>query len=200
MQKLNSKKSTIIIIVISLVLGLVAVRQFILSEKINKQVSSENNEALAFEVSELFNSNQELGKDADKLSDELEKLKKTYMDSKQADEALDSKIEKYEIILGLKEVRGPGVRIDFDRKIASVQVIDLINALKNIGAEAIAINGNRIVTNSSISEGIFNPPITIEAIGDKDLLHSSLTRSGGIIDQIGYGQTTVVDDIILPSN
>lgn len=198
-DKKNSKKTILVLITISIILGLIAVRQFILSEKIKKEVSTENNEALAFEVSELFNSNEELGDDADKLSEELNKLQKTYIDSKQANEALDAKNDKYEIILGITEVSGPGVKIEFDKKIASIQIVDLINALKNIGVEAISVNGNRILPDSSISEGIFTPPVTIEAIGDKDLLYNSLTRAGGIIDQIGYGQTTIVDDILLPS-
>ncbi len=195
----NSKKTIIVVLAISVLLGLIASRQFLLSEKIKKEVSSESNQSLAFEVAELFNSNEQLKSDIEKLSSELDKLEKTYIDSKQANEALDSKIEKYETILGIQELQGGGVRIEFDKKVASIQIVDLINALKNIGVNAISINGNRILLNSSIAESVFPPPLTIEAIGDKNLLYNSLTRSGGIIDQIGYGQTTIVDDMILPS-
>ena len=86
-----------------------------------------------------------------------------------------------------------------DKKITSTQLIDLINNLKNIGCEAIAINGQRLTGTSSITSGIFTPPMTINVVGDKDLLYNSLVRSGGIIEQIGFGQVTIVNDMTLPS-
>lgn len=194
-----SKKGLITIIIIAVILGVFVARQFLLSERIKKEVNNETNQALAYEVSELFESNEKLKEEVQKLKNELDKLQKTYIDSKQVNETLDEKLAHYQIILGLQEVRGPGVRIKFDKKIASVQIIDLVNALKNIGVESISINEKRLIPTSSITKGIFSPPVIIEAIGDKELLYNSLTRSGGIIDQIGYGQVTVVDDIILPS-
>lgn len=187
------------IITVSIVLGFLAIRQFVLSQQIQKDVTSDTNQSLAYEVSELFNTNKNLKSEVDKLSSDLENLQKTYKDSKDASETLDAKIKKYEIILGEKEVKGNGVEIIFDKKIASVQIIDLMNALRNIGAEAISINNKRLLPTSSIAEGVFSPTVSIQAIGDKEILYSSLTRSGGIIDQIGYGQVTAVDDIIIPS-
>ena len=86
-----------------------------------------------------------------------------------------------------------------DKKITSTQLIDLINNLKNIDCEAIAINGQRLTGTSSITSGIFTPPMTINVVGDKDLLYNSLVRSGGIIEQIGFGQVTIVNDMTLPS-
>lgn len=191
-------KKILFLIIISIILGLLVARQFLLSEKIKKEVNVDTSQTLAYEVSELFNSNEKLKDEIEKLSVEVEALQKTFQNTKEANETLDEKIKKYEIILGKKEIRGQGVRIKFDKKIASIQIIDLVNALKNIGAEAISINGKRLLPTGSIIEGIFSPTVTVEAIGDKEILHSSLTRSGGIIDQIGYGQVTSVDDIIIP--
>lgn len=191
-------KKILFLIIISIVLGLLVARQFLLSEKIKKEVNIDTSQTLAYEVAELFSANEKLKDEINKLSGEVDDLQKTFQDTKKADETLDEKLKKYEIILGLKEVYGPGVQVKFDKKIASIQIIDLINALKNIGAEAISINGKRLLPTSSIVEGIFSPVVSVEAIGEKEILYSSLTRSGGIIDQIGYGQVTAVDDIIIP--
>jgi uncharacterized protein YlxW (UPF0749 family) len=192
-----NKKSILIIIVVSIILGVIVVRQFNLSKKIQKEVTIENNEMLAYEVSELFKSNDSLKIEIEKLEDEFNKFQTTFIDSKDTQQTLDKKIHDYQIILGLAKVRGPGVKIDFDKKIASVQIIDLMNTLKNIGVEAISINNKRVVPTSSIKEGIFSPPIIVEAIGNNEIIYNSLVRPGGIIDQIGYGQVTVVDDMII---
>ena len=195
-----NKKGILTIIIVSICLGILVVRQLNLSQKINSEVKPETNQALAYEVSELFKSNQKLKDEVDKLQNEVTKLNQTYLDSKQANEALEEKITNYKIISGVSEIHGQGVKIQFDRKIASTQIVDLINNLKNIGVEAIAMNGQRIIATSSIANGVFSPPVTILAIGDKDLLYNSLNRSGGIMAQIGYGQVTVENDIIIPSN
>ena len=66
-----------------------------------------------------------------------------------------------------------------------------LNELNNAGAEAIEINGQRIVNNSSITcEGNIikvngekiGSPFTIKAIGSQALLYGSITRSGSYLD------------------
>lgn len=67
----------------------------------------------------------------------------------------------------------------------------IVNDLKNAGAEAIAINGERIVPTSSITcEGIIikinnkkiGAPYVIEAIGPQTVLYTSLTIPNGYLD------------------
>lgn len=72
-------------------------------------------------------------------------------------------------------------------------IFKVLNELKIAGAEAIAINGQRLKTNSYIScngpvitiDGVQYPaPFVVEAVGDQDVLISSLEISGGIFDQL----------------
>lgn len=192
-----NKKGILIITIVSFILGIVITRQFMLSQRIKANVSSQNNEALAYEVSELFKNNEKLEVEVNKLKTEVENLDASSQNQKTANETLEENLKNYQIILGSTEVIGDGVRIIFDKKISSVQLIDLINALKNIGVDALAINDQRINLYSSIEEGTFLSPTKIDVIGDKKLLKTSLTRSGGIIDQIGFGQVEEVDKLIL---
>ena len=192
-----NKRGLLIIAIVGFLGGIIVVRQFLLSEKIHNEIKPETNQALAYEVSELFKSNEKLIKEVDKLTIEVGKLQKTYEDSKSADQALNDKLNNYKIILGSTEVEGQGVKIEFDKKVASTNLIDLMNSLKNIGVDAISVNGQRVITSTSFSEGIFSPPIIVYAIGDRDLLYSSLTRTGGIIEQIGFGNVVKQDNIIL---
>ncbi len=72
-------------------------------------------------------------------------------------------------------------------------VFQVINELYISGAQAIAVNGQRIDGNSYIVctgpvitvDGVRYPaPFTIEAIGKSDVLESSLKISGGVMDQL----------------
>lgn len=118
---------------------------------------------------------------------------KTVMDTMEKD------LNSLKLNYGLTKVTGPGLTLivndrhkkkytdDYDLLFSTVHNEDLlylIKDLKNAGAEAISINGKRIIGTSSITcEGpvimINNqyivPPFVIKAIGDPDALKYALT-------------------------
>lgn len=70
---------------------------------------------------------------------------------------------------------------------------NVLNELLSAGAKAIAINGQRYMKDSYIActgpvitvDGIQHPaPFVITAIGDSDVLYSSLTLTRGVVDQL----------------
>ena len=72
-------------------------------------------------------------------------------------------------------------------------ILSVINELNVGGAEAIEINGQRIVSTSSVrcAGSVVNvngvkiaAPFVITAIGDPDILESALTMSGGVVDSL----------------
>lgn len=76
----------------------------------------------------------------------------------------------------------------------------VINELFSAGAEAIAINGQRIYSDSYVNcvgpvisvDGVQYPePFTIEAIGDQDTLQNSLTLDNGVVDILVNDQVEV---------
>jgi len=191
------KKNLLLIGFIGLILGFFIIQQFYLHNKITKTIQPENENNLALEVSDLIKTNQELNQEISDLTSEQEKLSNSAADAEESNKALEENLIKYKIILGLVEVYGEGVQINFDSKISSVQLIDLLNAIKNIGAEAIQVNDQRITTNSTINSGFFNPPVVIKVIGDKNLLNESLVRTGGILEQIGFGKVEKKDELVI---
>ena len=145
-----------------------------------------------------------------KLADtdkELENLRNNVLNI-ESDVETQEKIKKYEIILGLTKVQGEGVTITVadnneqkdNSSFASINnsnylvhdgnLVAIINELKIAGAEAISINGKRIVNSTSINcagnviqingEKV-GSPFVINAIGDKDLLYGELTKNGGTL-------------------
>lgn len=148
----------------------------------------------------------------DNISQELKKAEKTLEKVRQSATQNDStasakeeELKKNNTLLGLTNVVGQGIVIeiaDGDNPILAIDnpsdllvhnddLMSLVNELNNAGAEAIEINGQRIVNNSSITcEGNIikvngekiGSPFTIKAIGSQALLYGSITRSGSYLD------------------
>ncbi len=134
-------------------------------------------------------------------------------------------VDKYKKAAGVTDVAGPGVAItvknpeNYDQYTSSGDVItdnselllNLVNKLKEAGAEAISINENRIVHSSEISlaaghininGGATAPPYYVKAIGNPSTLANALTIRGGIIETMrnNYGLTvniTQKDEVLI---
>lgn len=141
------------------------------------------------------------------LEDEEKKLEEERKSATQNNTELEdaeSEINKSAKMLGLTEVTGPGVIITLqDSKkttstifttaqliVHDIDVLSVINELKNAGAEAISINGQRIVPTTAVScDGnviLINKvkvgtPFEIKAIGLPESL-SALERPGGYVE------------------
>lgn len=124
---------------------------------------------------------------------------------------------------GFGVVRGDGVRVvvdnpryaDEDSVVRDSDLALLADALWGAGAEAIAINGQRLTTLSGIrNSGVaievngvgIAPPYTVAAIGDQRTLSSNVVDSGaglafiGITQQFGYSfDMDKADDLRLPA-
>ena len=80
-------------------------------------------------------------------------------------------------------------------------VEELINELRNAGAEAIGVGGVRVVTGVVVTGSAGQAMVAgrnlgtnfeLDAIGAPDKLTGSLTRSGGVIAQLGATNPEVV--------
>ncbi len=121
-------------------------------------------------------------------------------------EEVNRQINEGNKMIGLSEVSGPGVIIvvedsdmdssaDIDSSnliIHDIDILKIVNELKNAGAEAISINDQRIVLTTAIICGgnIINingerigSPFEIKAIGSPEAL-ANLSRPGGILSNL----------------
>lgn len=190
----NRGKNVLILFIVALVVGYILSYQFNLQKKINK--ISENNEdaSLAIEVASLINSNEALAKQSADLSEQKDKLSSSSSAASEAAKNLDNDISKYKIISGKTDVHGSGIIITINEPLLQAQLVDTVNALRNIGYDAMSINDRRILTNSSFN-GSLSPTITIKVIGDANLLKEGMERSGGILEQ-----TNIKADIRIDKN
>ncbi len=115
---------------------------------------------------------------------------------------------------GLDAVTGSGIRVTVAGKISGAGIEDLLNELRNAGAEAIAVDDVRVVPGSvvaggpgalSVENSSLSDPFEISAVGNPSTLTGSLTRIGGIVAQLAAtypeAQLTVVpvDMLALPA-
>ena len=152
---------------------------------------------------ELENAEKELEEERQKASTEDNELKD-----------IEEQIKQGNKLIGFTEVTGPGVILTLsDSKISSnsalvgdlnellvhdMDVLSVINELKLAGAEAISINGQRLMSTSSITCGgniitingeRVGAPFEIKAIGLPEQL-AALSRPGGylsILNDYGIG-------------
>lgn len=168
----------------------------------------------------------------DKAAADLEKsevnLENIRLQSTQNDEQAIYKEEKIKLnntLLGLTDVKGNGIVITLkdNNNVSSSTIspfdsieyylvhagdlVSIVNDLKNAGAEAISINGQRIVNSTAIycagnvvkinGEKI-SSPIEIKAIGSPELLYGSITIPGGYLELME--ETGVIVDVKKQSN
>jgi uncharacterized protein YlxW (UPF0749 family) len=94
---------------------------------------------------------------------------------------------------GLAPVEGQGIVLRVAGALDAIAVNDLVNELRNAGAEALAIDESRLTARSVVSQGatsleVDGVPVdrsfTLTAIGDPDGLVAALQRPGGIVAQL----------------
>lgn len=153
---------------------------------------------------------------AEKLKETNEMIKEyqeTISTDKEASVLLTEELEKSRNILGKNAVQGEGIIVTLEDvevgkygKIYARDLIELINELKSAGAEAISINGNRIVNTSyivdlnatfiSINGQEEVSPYVVKAIGDITYLGSGISQKQyGYIDaKVNSGKSVVLEE------
>lgn len=136
---------------------------------------------------------------------ELEKTRENATNNNEELKNLEKQIKEANVLLGMTDVKGKGVSITVtdgvvssntlkveDLIIHNTDLLCIVNELKNAGAEAIEINGKRVVGTTAINcdgnvitvngEKVTSP-FTINAIGYPELL-STLNRAGGYLSAL----------------
>lgn len=204
------KKNQILLLIIGLLVGLLLVSQYqakpflIPSDKFFEQKDQT-------EILESLDKEQSfLKKQIEDLRLELAKLQSTSLP--QEDLAVNEELKQK---VGLTPVVKPGIRILFDDSadvirenldvnnealVHAADLRDIINLLRVSQAEAVAINGQRILINSTIAcvgnSILVNntnllPPFQIDVVGDQDFLMTQLKSN-----LLGIQQRVVDNNLI----
>lgn len=169
-------------------------------------ISLNDNSELRDEVLKWRQAYKDAYKQLEGAEERLENARTQASAASEIDNNVKDQIKKNSQLLGLTEVKGSGIiiKLDDNREVNAEDVIDIssyvvhdgdllhiVNELFNAGADAISINGKRIVQTTAImcdgniiriNDEIVGVPIEIKAIGYPERLYYNVAvRQGGYL-------------------
>ena len=210
----QGKQAKVLMVLVCMILGIMLSTQFKSAENAKNSISQQRVEDLAERL-------KTAEKDNFKLKDELTKLHE-----QSGSAAITREITNLRVKAGELAMEGPGVKVTLDDStvvskpgdnanlyiIHDDDLLRLINELRAAGAEALAVNNERLLDISeircagptvSVNNNRFSPPYEIVAIGDPKTLESALRLRGGVIETLKFWGISVdvkqSDDLVVPA-
>lgn len=199
---MNIKGYQVGIALVALALGLMLSIQYRFSREINESPPIARVQALNNEIKEKKEARNQLEKRVVDLREKLDKKANVQSDN------FATEMDSSRIIAGIQAVSGSGVEVTLNDSNVILQpgqdpnlyvlhdedVLRVLNELKAAGAEAIALNGVRLIATSEIrcigptiltnKNKRLPAPFTINAIGNPQTLENSLFMKGGVVEQL----------------
>lgn len=201
------KPGRLALMVVCLILGLMIALQFKNVKQVGGNVSLQRSQELTAEIQKLKNENTDLTARIQEYTATIESYEKAANEQGGYYDTLTESLRQARIFAGLMSVRGPGVIVtvnnrylyDLDehpqiiRNVYYEDLLKLVNELNAAGAEALSINGERIVATTEIrnagdyiviNTNRYSVPFEIQAIGNPDKLMAALNLLGGVVDNL----------------
>lgn len=216
-------KGQIEIAFICVIIGLMLVMQFKSVTQLGGYVSNTRAQELAGQLNELKKQKENLTIKVNKLETEIRQFEDQVAQDNKVVENLRENTREAKMISGLTEVKGPGITINLDYTplegeegfdpflVYPEYLLLLLNELNSSGAEAIAINDQRIITTSEIrlagnhiviNGEKFSRPFNFKVIGDSQTLQSAIQLRGGIVELLNSNYIQVIvkkeNEIVIP--
>lgn len=175
------------------------------SSRLNTNYRSDD---LMLDLNKEREKNEILSKQLEAYENDIAKYREDMEQTSGYSSFLAEQLKRAEISAGLLDVTGQGIQItlsDVNKRKASAfdsssatlihdeDIRRIVNELWSAGAEAISINGSRIITTTAIrcvgptiliNDKKMAPPYVISAIGNSNQLEASLNLNGGVIDNL----------------
>ena len=163
---------------IALLVALVATIQIRSQAEVERSLVGVDPTSLAFLIDDLHRANESLEVEKADLARRRATLQSGQTGA--ADQVLRDEAERLRAIEGLVPVQGPGVVMVIDASgLTALDLQDALNNLSAAGAEAIDVNGHRVVTGVPVAQttngvavdgNVIVSPWTISVIGDPNRL------------------------------
>lgn len=194
---------------VSLLIGLLLAVQIRSTGNFSSTVPDLRTSEMRVLLMDAISQNQALQEDIDELREHLQQYEKALTKGEGALGLLTADLEKARILAGVVAVEGPGLvitMIDSLRVAAQGEdpavfivhdedILKITNVLFAAGAEAISVNDQRLLAISeihcagpsiSINNTRIAAPFVITAIGNPEVMESSLRMRGGIMETLNY--------------
>ena len=192
-------RNQIALTAVAFILGLLVVGQ-LRAQAATPGLSGLSAQDLTTLIANVSSHNDSLRAEVAGLENQLSELETAQARGDSAVDALREDLARTQTWAGVVAVAGPGVVLTISGPISAGAVHELLNELRNGGAEAIAIGGTRVVAATTVTgepgrlavdEKPLSAAFDIVAIGSPQSLTGTLTRIGGVVAQIGATEPSV---------
>lgn len=215
-------RNKIVVMILSILIGFLISVQVINNAKYYNFININTVISLSHELDTLNKEVDDILELIEKRKNELNGYEYSQKEGSDIALILEEELSKMKAIAGYTNLRGEGIMIKLSDNMSNtigdvnydiihdVDVAIIINDLNNAGAEAISINGKRVLANTEIvcvgplirinGEGVAAPFI-IKAIGNKDVLAAAInapnTYSYNLKEVYGIGIETLKSNFIM---
>lgn len=205
----HGRRSQVLIAVLCALLGFALVAQVRLTR--GDSLASLRQEDLVRILDETTRRTEELTQERDELLADRDELLSGEDSRRVAEEAARQRAEVQGILAGTLPVRGPGITLRVTgRQIRALTLFHVLEEMRNAGAEAVEVSGQRLTASSWFSDAeggvvvdgaLLTPPYEWTAIGDPQTLAVALDIPGGALAAIrnagGEGVVTQAEDLTI---
>lgn len=211
MKEIKQKSYRVLIALVTIILTASITLQIRTMKKASSEISfAFVNDELKDTLLSWREKYQEAERNLENSNKELAEARKNAASRTHETEEIAAKLKINNMLLGLTDVTGNGIQIKVeDSKVTLItedinmylvhdaDLREILNELSNAGAEAVEINGERIIGTTcitcagniiSINGTRISSPFIIKAIGNQETLYGAITRPGGYI-QLMQNQT-----------
>lgn len=195
---INIKEAKLTIMVVCVLLGMMLVAQFRITQRLEK-------DSLSYQrLEDLSDRLKQTEKERNQLLIDMQKLK-----DKAGEQVFQRELAQLKMHANLTPLQGPGVIVTLDDSklpgkpgenqnlylIHDDDLLKVINELKAAGAEALSVNEQRLIATSeircagptvSVNNQRSSPPYVIKAIGDPKTLDAALKMRGGVVETLKF--------------
>jgi uncharacterized protein YlxW (UPF0749 family) len=210
---MRSPRSQIALAIVALLLGFLVVTQ-VRSQAGGTGLEDRSAQDLTLLVANVSTRNDQLRGEVADLGRQLESIVAAQARGDTSAGQLRADLVRIRIWSGVDAAEGQGLRVVLRGPATAKVLADLLNELRNAGAEAIAVGGVRVVPATiaggapgavSVEDTLLEDPLEVVAIGNAATMTGTLTRAGGLVAQElatnpGLGiEVTPADRLLVPA-
>ena len=210
---MRSPRSQIALAIVALLLGFLVITQ-VRSQAGGTGLEDRSAQDLTLLVANVSTRNDQLRGEVADLGRQLDSIVAAQARGDTSAGQLRADLVRIRIWSGVDAAEGPGVRVVLRGPATATVLADLLNELRNAGAEAIAVAGVRVVPATiaggapgavSVEDTLLVDPLEVVAIGNGATMTGTLTRAGGLVAQElatnpGLGiEVTPADRLLVPA-
>jgi uncharacterized protein YlxW (UPF0749 family) len=179
--------------IVALFLGFAAVTQVHSQDVFSRSLNLETPSSLTTLIANLSETNNELRNEIFDLKRDVSDAQDSVSSGRGTLTEAERQIAQLRVFSAQSAVSGPGITIRIDGTFDERALSDLVNELRNAGAEAISVNEVRVGPKSYFTStadrqiGVDGRPLRgpwlVRAVGSPDVVYVAMTRIGGIIGQ-----------------